>query len=225
MALLQKNLFNSPYAGVYSLSNDKVTLLPPGIPEDDMSEISEALGTKVEIITIGGSSVLGTLAAMNNKGLVVSNLVTSIEAEKLSSISSEFDMSFDVSFDRSNAIGNNFLINDEGGFCNEKLGLKAIKSAEETFAISIVPSSFNNMDTLGMLGCVTNKGGLCHPEVSTEGREKMSETLGVPIMEGTVHFGMPLVGAGIVATSSGAICGRQSTGVELGRIEEALILF
>ena len=76
-----------------------------------------------------------------------------------------------------------------------------------------------------MLGCVTNKGGLCHPEVSTEGREKMSETLGVPIMEGTVNFGMPLVGAGIVATSSGAICGRQSTGVELGRIEEALILF
>ena len=52
MALLQKNLFNSPYAGVYSLSNDKVTLLPPGIPEDDMSEISEALGTKIEIITI-----------------------------------------------------------------------------------------------------------------------------------------------------------------------------
>ena len=53
----------------------------------------------------------------------------------------------------------------------------------------------------------------------------MSEILGVPIMEGTVNFGMPLVGAGIVATSSGAICGRQSTGVELGRIEEALILF
>ena len=96
MALLQKNLFNSPYAGVYSLSNDKVTFLPPGIPEDDMSEISEALGTKVEIITIGGSSVLGTLAAMNNNGLVVSNLVTSIEAEKLSSLTSEFDMSFDV---------------------------------------------------------------------------------------------------------------------------------
>ena len=225
MALLQKNLFNSPYAGVYSVTNDKLTLLPPGIPKDDMSEISEALGTKVEIITIGGSSVLGTLATMNNKGLVVSNLVTSIEAEKLSLITSEFDMAFDVSLDRSNAIGNNFLVNDEGGFCNEKLGSKSIKSAEKTLDISIEPSSFNNMDTLGMIGCVTNKGGLCHPEISTEVRGKMAEILGVPMMEGTVNFGMPLVGAGIVATSGGAICGRQSTGVELGRIEEALTLF
>jgi translation initiation factor 6 len=44
-------------------------------------------------------------------------------------------------------------------------------------------------------------------------------------MEGTVNFGLPLVGAGIVANSNGAVCGRQSTGVELGRMEEALNLF
>jgi len=34
-----------------------------------------------------------------------------------------------------------------------------------------------------------------------------------------------LVGAGIVASSKGAVCGRQSTGIELGRVEEALSLF
>ena len=66
MALLQKDLFNSPYSGVFCATNDLVTLVPPGIPEDDMEAISEALGTKVEVITIGGSSVLGTLVAMNN---------------------------------------------------------------------------------------------------------------------------------------------------------------
>ena len=51
MALVQKDLFNSPYAGVFCLTNDNLTLVPPGIPEDDMESISEALGTKLEIIT------------------------------------------------------------------------------------------------------------------------------------------------------------------------------
>ena len=70
MALLQKDLFNSPYSGVFCATNDLLTLIPPGIPEDDMDAISEALGTKVEVITIGGSSVLGTLVAMNNNCLL-----------------------------------------------------------------------------------------------------------------------------------------------------------
>ena len=81
------------------------------------------------------------------------------------------------------------------------------------------------MDTLGMVGCITNKGGLCHPDIFAEDREILEKSFEVPIMEGTVNFGMPLIGAGVVATSNGAICGRQSTGVELGRIEEALKLF
>ena len=56
-------------------------------------------------------------------------------------------------------------------------------------------------------------------------RDKMREIFDIEIMEGTVNFGLPLVGAGIVANSNGAVCGRQSTGVELGRMEEALKLF
>jgi len=76
-----------------------------------------------------------------------------------------------------------------------------------------------------MIGCVTNKGGLCHPDITTQDQKMMKEILDIPIMEGTVNFGMPLVGAGVVASSEGAVCGRQSTGVELGRVEEALSLF
>ena len=225
MALLQKNLFNSPYAGVFCATNDHLTFLPPGIPQDDIQDISEALSTKIEIITVGGSSVLGTLIAMNNYGILVSNLATNLEIETLASLASKFGIQFDVISDRSNAIGNNFLVNDKGGFCNEKLGRQSIEVAENTLNIKITSHSLNQMDTLGMIGCVTNKGGLCHPDISLSERKILEKVLEISIMEGTVNFGMPLVGAGIIATSGGAICGRQSTGVELGRIEEALTLF
>ena len=53
----------------------------------------------------------------------------------------------------------------------------------------------------------------------------MEKVLEVPVMEGTVNFGMPLVGAGVISSTNGAVCGRQSTGIELGRVEEALRLF
>ena len=225
MALLQKDLFNSPYSGVFCVTNDLVTLVPPGIPDDDMEAISEALGTEVEVITIGGSSVLGTLIAMNNKGILVSNLITSLELEKLEEITAALDLNLGVLSERSNAIGNNFLLNDSGGFCNERLSKQSKVESEKIFEVDITSQSLNGMDTLGMIGCVNTKGGLCHPEISDNEKEVMEKVLKVPVMEGTVNFGMPLVGAGIISSSKGAICGRQSTGVELGRVEEALKLF
>ena len=225
MALLQKDLFNSPYSGVFCATNDLVTLVPPGIPDDDMEAISEALGTKVEVITIGGSSVLGTLIAMNNKGILVSNLITSLELEKLEEITAALDLNLGVLSERSNAIGNNFLLNDSGGFCNVRLSKQSKVESEKIFELDITSQSLNGMDTLGMIGCANTKGGLCHPEISDNEKEVMEKVLKVPVMEGTVNFGMPLVGAGIISSSKGAICGRQSTGVELGRVEEALKLF
>ena len=70
MALLQRDLFNSPYSGVFCTTNDALTLVPPGIPQDDIEAISKALETTVEVITIGGSRVIGTLIAMNAQGPV-----------------------------------------------------------------------------------------------------------------------------------------------------------
>ena len=225
MALLQKDLFNSPYSGVFCVTNDLLTLVPPGIPDDDMTAIGEALGTTVEVITIGGSSVLGTLVATNNKGLLVSNLVTSLELEKLEKWCKNLNLNLGILSERANAIGNNFLLNDSGGFCNERLSSSSIKDAEGIFEVAVKSQSFNGMDTLGMIGCVNNNGGLCHPDIDENERKIMQEVLDVPVMEGTVNFGMPLVGAGVITSSKGAVCGRQSTGVELGRVEEALKLF
>ena len=225
MTLLQRDLFNSPYSGVFCATNDLLTFIPPGIPSDDMEAISEALGTRIEVVTIGGSSVLGTLIAMNSKGILVSNLITTMESDKIEAIASDIGLNFGVLSERSNAIGNNFLINDRGGFCNERLTNRSKTSAEEVLEIKIESRSLNRMDTLGMIGCVTNKGGLCHPEISDEEKGIMEKVLEVPVMEGTVNFGMPLVGAGVISSTNGAVCGRQSTGVELGRVEEALRLF
>ena len=44
-------------------------------------------------------------------------------------------------------------------------------------------------------------------------------------MIGTINHGVPFIGSGLVANSKGALVGDLTTGIELGRIEEALNLF
>ena len=41
-------------------------------------------------------------------------------------------------------------------------------------------------------------------------------------MIGTVNHGYPVIGSGLVANTKGAIIGKLTTGIEMGRIEEAL---
>ena len=44
----------------------------------------------------------------------------------------------------------------------------------------------------------------------------------VNVMIGTVNHGSPVIGSGLVANTKGAIIGNLTTGIEMGRIEEAL---
>ena len=50
----------------------------------------------------------------------------------------------------------------------------------------------------------------------------IEEVLKVEPVKGTVNFGSEMVGTGIVAISKGYLAGKDTTGFELGLIEEAL---
>ena len=225
MALLRQDLFNSPYVGVFCAVSDALALLPPGIPANDRETIAEALDAPVVEATIGGSRVLGTLVTLNSHGMLVSNLATDRERNTLAEIAEQHDLRFGVLDERANAVGNNLLISDSGGVCSPRLSPAARKAAEMTLGIELRSQLLAGMDNVGMLACVTGRGGVCHPEIPDEERQALGRRLGVEIMECTANFGMPLVGAGVVATAAGAVCGRASTGIELGRLEEALQLF
>ncbi|MEC7930577.1 MAG: translation initiation factor IF-6 [Candidatus Thermoplasmatota archaeon] len=225
MALLRQDLFNSPYVGVFCAVSDALALLPPGIPADDRESISETLGAPVIEATVGGSRVLGTLVAMNSQGLLVSNLATGRERDALAIVAEKHGLRFGVLEERANAAGNNLLVTNSGGICSPRLSPAACEAAGEVLGVELRPQTLAEMENVGMLACVTARGGVCHPEIPDEERQALGQRLGVEIMECTANFGMPLVGAGVVATATGAVCGRASTGIELGRLEEALKLF
>ena len=137
MSLIQRDLFNSPYSGVFCATSEKLTLLPPGLLKEEYEDIGKALDTEIEIITIGGSRVIGSLICLNDNGIVCSNIANEREREKLEEIAKKNKMNFMILEDRKNAAGNNLLVNNNAGFCNPQITIKNRKDIEETLKIEI----------------------------------------------------------------------------------------
>ena len=225
MSFIQRDLFNSPYSGVFCATSERLTLLPPGLLKEEYEDIGKALDTEIEIITIGGSRVIGSLICLNDNGIVCSNIANEREREKLEEIAKKNKMNFMILEDRKNAAGNNLLVNNNAGFCNPQMTIKNIKEIEETLKIEIIPKDFIEIETVGVLGCFSPSGALVHPDIDEEDKNIMKETIGTEIKNGTVAFGMPLIGAGLVCNSKGGVCGTNSTGIELGQVEESMHLY
>ena len=99
---------------------------------------------------------------------------------------------------------------------------KSIKKIRDTLKVPVVHGTIAGLKTVGMAAVATNKGLLCHPKVSDDEKMHLEKIFKVPVMIGTVNHGSPVIGSGLVANTKGAIIGNLTTGIEMGRIEEAL---
>jgi len=68
----------------------------------------------------------------------------------------------------------------------------------------------------------TNDGVLCHPKATEDELTLLDDHLGVHADVGTVNYGAPLVGSGLLANDHGYVVGEDTTGPELTRIEQTL---
>ena len=80
---------------------------------------------------------------------------------------------------------------------------------------------------------VNDHGAIVSPEYSEATARAIGEALGVEAVRSsigecirtTVNHGVRSVGAGIIANSKGAVVGDQTTPIEMGKIEDALVLY
>ncbi len=220
--MLKRVDFNgNPHVGVYCKANDSVAFIQPHLQKKDLKTIEEALEVKVVELTIGGSSIVGSLMAMNSNGIVVTDF---IEEEEIAIIEKNFEGEILIIDDKYNAAGNNILANDYGAIVHPMLKDETVKKIEETLQVKARKATIASLNTVGMAAVATNRGVLCHPKAEEEEKKMLEEVLGVEVKIGTVNHGVPYVGAGLVANSHGAITGINTTGIELNRIEDALDL-
>ncbi len=218
--LEQVDLLGSPFVGVVLCATDRWVIHPPGFPPGAIARIGAALGVPCHQVLLDGSTILGALMVANSRGIVTTPLLSTAELEalpgspELGQLQGKF-----------NAAGNNILANDRAALVNPSLPKEDRTLVAQTLGVEVHEGTIAGLRTVGSAAVVTNKGLLCHPRTSVAEREELGRIFGVPAMIGTANYGSPMLGAAVVANGHGAVTGLSSTGIELGRIEEALQLF
>jgi translation initiation factor 6 len=209
----------NPYVGVVCAAAEDLVLVPNEAKDEHVQLISESLEVPPVSLTVGGTNLLGTMMAMNSNGVVVGNIIGDDELERLSEYREVL-----VLHGRLNCAGNLILTNDEKAWVHPRIGDDVRANIAEVLNVEVSEGDLAGMGVVGSVGCATNKGVLVHPKATKEELEILREFFGIQVDIGTLNYGSPMIGACCVANSKGAVTGTVSTGIELGRLEEALDL-
>ena len=209
----------SSYVGVFARATDDCLLLRPDIEESLLEEFEAELEVPVVPTTVAGSTTVGSLAVGNENGLLVSERVTDAEADRIETAT---DLPVVELPGRINAAGNVVLANNEGAYVHPDLERKAVLAVEDALGVPVERGTLAGVRTVGTAAVATDDGVLCHPKTTDEKLDALEELFGTYADIGTVNYGGPLVGSGLVANASGYVAGQDTTGPELGRIEDAL---
>ena len=217
--MLQLLDFNeNPNLGIFCRANDDVAFVYKGLSKKIKNKIASVLDVELVELSISDATIIGSLLTFNSKGAVVCDF---IDEDALKIINNQ-GLNVCIISDKINAAGNDILVNDNGALVHPDIQDSTIKEIEEIFRVHVYRGTIGSLKTVGMAAVVTNNGLLCHPKTTDEEKRILEKVFGVNVMIGTVNHGSPIIGSGLVANTKGAIIGNLTTGIEMGRIEEAL---
>jgi translation initiation factor 6 len=217
--MLQLLDFNeNPNVGIYCRANDSVVFLQNSLPKNTKHIIGDILNVKVVELCIADSTIIGSLLTFNSHGAIVTAYSNK---EALKTIEEQGLKVYPIK-DIINAAGNDILANDHGALVHPDLKNATVKKIGDILDVPVQKGTIAGLGTVGMAAVVTNKGCLCHPKITEEEKQLLEKIFDVDVMIGTVNHGFPMIGSGLVANIKGAIIGNMTTGIEMGRIEEAL---
>ncbi|WP_181685032.1 translation initiation factor IF-6 [Halorhabdus salina] len=217
--MLRAAFAGSTYVGVYASVTDKCLLIRPDADDELTTAFGEELSVPVVETTIGGAGTVGALATGNENGLLVTSRLTDRERDR---ITEAIDAPVVELPGRINAAGNVVLANDNGAIVHPDLPRDAVQAVKDALDVPVERNDIAGVQTIGTAAVATNRGVLAHPQATDEELDRLEEILSVPADVGTINYGGPLVGSGLVANANGYVVGQDTTGPELGRIESAL---
>jgi translation initiation factor 6 len=217
--VLRASFAGSDYVGVFARATGGTLLVRRDADGDLIGSMADELDATAVPTTVGGSGTVGSLAAGNEAGLLVSGRATARERE---AIAEATDRPVVELPGRLNAAGNVVLANDYGAYVHPDLGDEAVATVRETLDVPVERGRLADVRTVGTAAAANNRGVLCHPKARESQLEAVEAALDVRADIGTVNYGAPLVGAGLVANDAGYVAGDSTTGPETGRIDDAL---
>ncbi len=210
----------SPYLGVYVRPSERGFVAGRSVPLDVVRDLERWLGVRGVRSSVLGSDIVGTLVAMNSHGAVVGGPLADPERTLLEEIAPVREVPC-----RNNALGNNVLANDSGAVVHPDLPEEVVEAIGRALQVPACRGTIAGLGTVGMAAAVTNQGLVVHPRATDAEVARLSETLKVPAHRTTANFGIPIVGACLVANTRAVVVGRPTTPVEIVHLQEGLGIF
>ncbi|MFB6296008.1 MAG: translation initiation factor IF-6 [Halobacteriales archaeon] len=217
--MLRTSVLGSSYVGVFATATDEYAFVRPDLDDDLAADVADELDCGLVETTVGGAVTVGSLLVGNSAGLLASSRVRDHERERIEDATG---LPVAELPGRINAAGNVVLANDQGAYVHRELADEAVAAVEEALDVPVERGELAGVRTVGTAAKATSRGVLCHPKTADGELDAVEDRLGVPADIGTINYGAPLVGAGLVANRHGYVAGEETTGPELGRIEDAL---
>jgi translation initiation factor 6 len=216
----------SSYIGVFASCTESLILLPPDASETLARNMERALAVKAVKTTIAGSSLVGCLAVGNTNGFIFSPHTLDSEIRRIREFIRAQGLKAKLgrlpAGEKMTATGNIILANDTVALVHPQVSEKTVDVVAKTLGVTVYKGMIGGLKTVGMAAVATNKGILAHKNAAREELEFLEECFELPVEIGSVNFGVPLIGAALLANTKGYAVGYETTGAELGRIEDAL---
>jgi len=213
---LRTNFQGDPNLGLYGFATDKYCLI--GVESKRLREkLKEVLKVPVSSAFAMETELLGIFCAGNSHGIVVPKILDDDEISSMEKAAKNIL----VLKSRYTAFGNLILMNDKGILLSP-LMKKEKKGIEKFFGLRCEIAKIAGLNVIGNLGIATNRGCLLNPRAKKNEIKLAEDVLNVKTDIGTVNFGSPYPGAGIITNSNGYVVSEVSSGPELGRITETL---
>jgi translation initiation factor 6 len=214
---LRINFEGDPNVGLYGFATDTYCLLGMELSRKISHKIKEILKTDLTVSTMSGIEFAGLFSSGNSKGLIVSKVAEDFELKKLK----ELGINIKVINSRETALGNLILCNDKGCLISGLLK-RYKKEITDTLDCEVEIGKIADMEIVGSCAVTSNVGCLCHREASEEEMKIIEDVLKVKVDVGSVSYGSPFIKSGIIVNSKGVVFSEQTSGAEMGRIEEVL---
>jgi len=204
-----------PNIGVFCRVLDDIAIIPPEAPDTFREAVRAALDVDLVETYVQGSSIIGSLLVGNRKGMVVSGLASPDEIAILSEHREVMLLTGTM-----NAAGNVILANDRVAIIHPEMEKEKAQEIGEFLGVDVLQKSLGGIKTVGMAGAATSNGVIVPPRSNEQEIARIEEFCGVPVGTGTINMGSGLIGTGLLVNTRGYIAGAQTSGFELGRIED-----
>lgn len=212
MRFMQAHVHGESFIGLLGFATDRYAVLSENFPKNDVLDVP-VLNTRVY-----GTNLVGLFCQGNSNGMLLPYFVSDEDFKKVSGFAREAGFNVGKVEDKHTALGNLIACNDHGAIVSPLIEDKTIG---DVLDVEVVKKKIADSNETGSCLIATNKGFLAHPDAEQQ-LDKIEDILKVKGLCGTVNYGFPFVKSGVITNSNGYIAGIRTSGIELGRIEDAL---